>query len=73
MTRLGPFISYRHEDSAADARLLYDRLAARCGAENVFLDVVARQPRIKWLEEIKARGRTCELLMVLFRPIGSPR
>jgi hypothetical protein len=62
------FISYRREDTAADARLLYDRLVSRVGADNVFLDVVTLQPGMKWLEEIKARGERCEVFIVLIGP-----
>ena len=34
------FISYRRDDAASDARLLYEKLVAHFGSENVFLDVV---------------------------------
>lgn len=62
------FVSYRREDTAADARLLYDRLASRLGAENVFLDVVNLQPGMKWLEEIKSQGASCGVFIVLIGP-----
>jgi SIR2-like domain/TIR domain len=50
------FINYRHDDTRAEARLLYDRLAARFGADNVFLDTKSLQPGMKWLEEIKTKA-----------------
>jgi len=67
------FINYRREDTAADARLLYDRLAQRFGADNVFLDVVGLQPGTRWLEEIKARGKSSGVVLALIGPrwIGS--
>ncbi len=35
----GIFISYRREDAAAYARLIYDRLSERFGEAMVFMDV----------------------------------
>ena len=37
--RGGIFISYRREDTAAQARPLYDRLSARFGGDRVFMEV----------------------------------
>jgi formylglycine-generating enzyme required for sulfatase activity len=37
--RLGVFISYRREDSAGFARLIYNRLTERLGRDSVFFDV----------------------------------
>jgi hypothetical protein len=62
------FISYRREDSAADARLVYERLIQRFGRENVFLDVVALEPGTKWLETIKAQGSTCGAFLAMIGP-----
>jgi TIR domain len=50
------FINYRHDDTDAAALLLWDRLAQRYGAGNVFLDVKSLEAGTKWLEEIKSHG-----------------
>lgn len=50
------FINYRRGDADATALLLYDRLAARIGSENLFLDVKTLQAGTHWLEEIKTHG-----------------
>lgn len=62
------FISYRREDAAADARLLHERLQQRFGHENVFLDVVALEPGVRWLEAIKAHGESSGAFLALIGP-----
>ena len=62
------FISYRRQDTAADARLLYERLAQRLGAESVFLDVVDLEPGTSWLDAIKSRGGSCGIFVVVLGP-----
>ncbi len=62
------FINYRREDSASDARLVYERLARQFGGENVFLDVVDLQPGTSWLDAIKSRGGTSGVFVVLIGP-----
>jgi SIR2-like domain/TIR domain len=49
------FINYRREDSSGDARLLYERLRAHFGEDNVFFDVKL-EPGVDWLREIKSSG-----------------
>ncbi|MBV8999228.1 MAG: SIR2 family protein [Solirubrobacterales bacterium] len=62
------FINYRREDTEAYARLLHDRLAPACGAENVFLDVVNLTPGLQWLEQIKERSASSGVCLVLIGP-----
>jgi hypothetical protein len=62
------FISYRRADSAGDARALYYALAARYGAENVFLDVVTLLPGTKWLDDIKSHGAASGVFLALIGP-----
>ena len=62
------FISYRRDDTAADARLVYERLAERFGHDNVFLDVVALEPGTRWLETIRSRGRASGVFLALIGP-----
>jgi hypothetical protein len=62
------FINYRHSEASGWARLLYDRLAARFGGENVFLDLVTLEPGTKWLEDLRSRGSTCAAFISLIGP-----
>jgi SIR2-like domain/TIR domain len=62
------FINYRKAESAGWAHLLYDRLAAEFGAENVFLDQVTLEPGMKWLQDIRGRSAACAAFVAL---IGS--
>jgi len=62
------FINYRRQDTAADARLLYERLARRLGVENVFLDVVDLAPGTSWLDAIKSQGGSCGIFVVVIGP-----
>jgi hypothetical protein len=66
--QLRVFINYRHEDTWGEALLLFDRLAARFGAENVFLDTRSLQPGMKFLEEIKSYLPACGVLLALIGP-----
>lgn len=62
------FINYRREDTAADARLVYERLARHFGRENVFLDVVDLEPGTSWLDAIRSRGGSSGAFVVLIGP-----
>jgi hypothetical protein len=62
------FINYRRDDTAFQARLIYDRLASRFGRENVFLDVHRIQSGAEWLEEIKSHGDSCLIFLSLIGP-----
>jgi len=68
VSSLGVFINYRREDTAGIALALYDRLARRFGAENVFLDVRNLQPGVNWLDEVKSRGASCRVFISLIGP-----
>ncbi len=48
--------------------LLHERLSERFGSENVFLDVRALQPGMKWLEETKSHRASCNVLLSLIGP-----
>jgi hypothetical protein len=62
------FISYRRDDAAADARLLYESLGQRFGRENIFLDVVTLEPGTRWLDAIKSHGRSSGAVLALIGP-----
>jgi hypothetical protein len=64
----GIFISYRRDDSAAEARRLFDRLAARFGADRIFLDAVTLQPGQDFAEAIHEKVAFCDALVVVIGP-----
>lgn len=59
------FINYRHDDTEGEALLVYERLAERFGAENVFLDDKSLKPGMKWLEEIKEHAASGVFLALI--------
>jgi TIR domain-containing protein len=61
----GIFISYRREDSAAYAGRLCDRLSARFGAEQVFMDVDDIPPGADFLAHIDAKVASCDAMVVV--------
>jgi hypothetical protein len=66
------FINYRHEDTWGEALLLYDRLAKRYGAGNIFLDTRSLKPGMKWLEEIKSHLPAQGIFLALIGPRWLP-
>jgi len=61
----GIFVSYRHDDAAGYADLVYERLAARFGGDRVFMDVDSLKPGVDFGEEIDAYVGSCEVLIAL--------
>lgn len=59
------FISYRREDSIANAGRLYDRLAAQFGKTNVFMDVDTLQPGVDFVEVLQQTVASCDVLLVV--------
>jgi SIR2-like domain/TIR domain len=59
------FINYRKAEAAGWARLLHDRLAAEFGKENVFLDQVALEPGVRWLQGIRSGSSGCTAFVAL--------
>lgn len=59
------FINYRHDDTEGEALLVYERLAERFGADNVFLDDKSLKPGMKWLEEIKEHAASGVFLSLI--------
>jgi CHASE2 domain/TIR domain len=62
------FISYRREDSPANARLLYERLSATFGARRVFMDVQDIDPGEEWKRRLDAEIERATHVMVLIGP-----
>jgi hypothetical protein len=61
------FISYRREESAGHAGRLYDVIAGRFGADDVFLDVEL-PPGCDFVERITAEVGACRALIVVIGP-----
>ena len=61
----GIFISYRREDSAPYAGRLYDRLGARFGADQVFMDVDDIPPGADFAAHIGAKVGSCDALVAV--------
>jgi len=62
------FISYRREDSAANARLLHERLSAKFGARRVFMDVQDIDPGEEWKRRLDAEIERATHVIVLIGP-----
>lgn len=61
----GIFISYRREDAAHAALLLHDRLSARFGEGQIFMDVDTIGIGTKFPEVIDHAVRSCEVLLAV--------
>ena len=61
----GIFISYRRGDSSAHAGRLYDRLSARFGADQVFMDVDDIPPGADFASHIEAKVASCDAMVVV--------
>ncbi|HEX2929661.1 MAG TPA: toll/interleukin-1 receptor domain-containing protein [Candidatus Binatia bacterium] len=61
----GIFISYRREDSAPYAGRIYDRLSARFGADQVFMDVDDIPPGADFSAHIGAKVGSCDAMVVV--------
>lgn len=59
------FISYRRDDSAGYAGRLYDLLAARFGAKNVFMDIDTIPPGKDFRKVITDEVGKCDVVLVL--------
>jgi TIR domain len=61
-------ISYRREDSLPIAGRLYDRLQAKFGKENVFMDFDSIPPGVDFREQIKQTIERSNLVIVMIGP-----
>ena len=64
----GIFISYRREDSGAETRRLWELLAARFGADRVFMDVVTLDPGVDFAAAIDEKVGFCDALIAVIGP-----
>ena len=61
------FITYRREETGAQAGRLYDAMAARFGENNVFMDVDLA-PGVDFVERISEAVGACHVLIVVMGP-----
>ena len=59
------FISYRREDSAAEAGRLYDLLCQRFDSDAVFMDVDTLRPGVNYAGVIEQHLRECQVLLAV--------
>jgi hypothetical protein len=64
----GVFISYRRDDSADAARRIFDGLAARLGADRVFIDAVTLEPGQDFAAVIQEKVGFCDALVAVIGP-----
>ena len=64
----GVFISYRRQESSGLAGRLYERLAARLGDDQVFMDVDTIAPGLDFAEVITQAVSTCQVLLAVIGP-----
>jgi hypothetical protein len=62
------FISYRRQEASWLAGRLYERLAARLGDDQVFMDVDTIAPGLDFAEVINQAVSTCEVLLAIIGP-----
>ena len=61
----GIFISYRREDSAGFARLIYDRVVNQLDRDRVFFDVDNIEPGLDFVKILSARVGACDALVAI--------
>lgn len=64
----GIFVSYRRKETGHLAGRLYDRLAARFGEGQVFMDVDTIEPGLDLAEEISRAVAACRVSLVIIGP-----
>ena len=62
------FVCYRRETTSNAAGRIADRLIARFGEEQVFVDVDAIQPGVDWVDVIEKAVAACRVLLVVIGP-----
>ena len=59
------FISYRREDTAGEARALFDDLVARLGEKSVFMDVDSIALGCDFRGVLQETTTSCDLMLVM--------
>ena len=68
MKILKTFISYRREDSSAEAHKIYDALAEQIGAEKVFMDIKSISPGTDWRTHLEKTLKEIDTLIIVIGP-----
>jgi hypothetical protein len=71
-TPIDVFISYRRDDTKYAALKLRDELAEHFGGDHVFMDVVDLQGGDRFVDVLRGRIRTCDVLVALIGPDWYP-
>jgi TIR domain len=64
----GVFISYRRQDSAKDARMLFEHLQGKFGAGEVFMDVEGLELGQDFVVSLEQQLERCVMLLALIGP-----
>jgi hypothetical protein len=59
------FMSYRRDDSQAEALMIYQRLAQRLGEDTIFFDLDTLDPGVKFIVEIINAVNRCEVFLAV--------
>jgi hypothetical protein len=62
------FISYRRDDSSPYAGRIYDRLTAKFGDANVFMDIDTLEPGDKFVEVLQRTVRASDVCLAVIGP-----
>lgn len=62
------FICYRRDDSAGYTLSLYERLSARFGENNIFMDIDHIQPGADFVRAIEDAVRSCDVVIAVIGP-----
>ncbi|HEX3556326.1 MAG TPA: toll/interleukin-1 receptor domain-containing protein [Thermoanaerobaculia bacterium] len=61
----GIFISYRRDDATGYVHALRDRLAARFGTNQIFMDIDSIEPGLDFVEVIESSVASCDVVLAL--------
>ncbi len=64
----GIFISYRRQDTLAEARAVYERLRGEFGHERVFIDLEGLDYGVDFVEQLERQLQDCQVLLALIGP-----
>lgn len=62
------FLSYRRDDTSGHTGRLYDRLSARFGDDQIFMDVDALEPGVDFARRIVEVIEDCQVVLVMIGP-----
>lgn len=68
MPKTGVFVSYRREDSAAEAGRIYESIKEEFGDVDVFMDVSSISPGVMWPDAIASKLDESDIVVVVLGP-----